>query len=326
VQPVNDPRTVYIVHQYEPQDDYSHQEPGGQNSYPGQWDVNGDGEAEQFDRQWLEDFLSIAGDFAEVNKVPVAVDEFGVNRWAPGAAQYMDDQMSLFEQFGMNQALWEWSTSWQPFAEDTNDMDYRLGAETDHLSPVPNELWDVVQKYWSRNTVRPSNFTEQVSGSPVEPAAGDWWQPPLDTTWQWQLDQAVDPSFEVDLYDIEMFDNDAGVVAALHAQGRKVVCYISVGSWEEWRPDASRFPASVIGNDYGGWPGEKWLDIRQIDLLAPIMQARLDECRPKASTVSSRTTLTATLTIPAFRSPTKINSTTTSGWLTKPTPAACPSV
>jgi hypothetical protein len=37
----------------------------------------------------------------------------------------------------------------------------------------------------------------------------------------------------------------------------------------------------VIGNDYEGWPGEKWLDIRQIDQLAPIMRARLDACRAK---------------------------------------------
>jgi hypothetical protein len=37
----------------------------------------------------------------------------------------------------------------------------------------------------------------------------------------------------------------------------------------------------VLGNDYDGWPGEKWLDIRQIDLLAPIMRARLDECQAK---------------------------------------------
>jgi len=71
------------------------------------------------------------------------------------------------------------------------------------------------------------------------------------------------------------------VVAALHAQGRRVICYISVGSWEDWRPDASQFPAEVLGKDYEGWPGEKWLDIRRIDLLAPIMRARLDLCRAK---------------------------------------------
>jgi hypothetical protein len=54
-----------------------------------------------------------------------------------------------------------------------------------------------------------------------------------------------------------------------------------VGSWEDWRPDKDQFPAEVIGNDYEGWPGEKWLDIRQIDQLAPIMRARLDLCRER---------------------------------------------
>jgi hypothetical protein len=78
-----------------------------------------------------------------------------------------------------------------------------------------------------------------------------------------------------------MFDNDAGMVAGLHAQGKKVVCYISMGSWEDWRPDKDQFPASVIGKEYTGWPGEKWLDIRQIELLAPIQRARLDECKAK---------------------------------------------
>jgi endo-alpha-1,4-polygalactosaminidase (GH114 family) len=70
-------------------------------------------------------------------------------------------------------------------------------------------------------------------------------------------------------------------VAALRAQGRMVICYISVGSWEDWRPDAADFPSSVLGNDYQGWPGEKWLDVRQIDLLAPIMRTRFDQCQAK---------------------------------------------
>jgi hypothetical protein len=116
-----------------------------------------------------------------------------------------------------------------------------------------------------------------------EPASPhDWWKPPLDTSWQWQLgDSAIDQSFDVDMYDIDLFDQSAEVVDALHAKGRKVVCYMSVGSYEDWREDADQFPPSVLGNDYEGWPGEKWLDIRQIDVLAPIMRARLDLCKEK---------------------------------------------
>ena len=110
-----------------------------------------------------------------------------------------------------------------------------------------------------------------------------WWRPPIGASWQWQLTGLpVDPSFGVDVYDIDLFDSDAGSVAALHARGHKVICYISVGSWEDWRPDADQFPESVLGNDYKGWRGERWLDIRQIDLLAPIMRARLDQCASKS--------------------------------------------
>lgn len=112
------------------------------------------------------------------------------------------------------------------------------------------------------------------SGSP-------FWKPAPKTSWQWQLDGTLDTSVDVQMYDIDMFDNDAGVVESLHAQGRKVVCYINVGSWENWRPDADLFPAEVIGNDYDGWPGEKWLDIRQLDVIGPIMQSRLDECKAR---------------------------------------------
>ena len=109
-----------------------------------------------------------------------------------------------------------------------------------------------------------------------------WWQPALNLRWQWQLsDLPVDLSVDVAVYDIDLFDNDADVITALHAEGRQVICYLSVGSWEDWRPDADQFPAAVIGSAYEGWPGEYWLDIRQIDLLAPVLRARLDLCRDK---------------------------------------------
>ena len=128
--------------------------------------------------------------------------------------------------------------------------------------------------------------TACMAVAPAQPssaaAPADWWKPPLATSWQWQLgEDAIDMSFDVDMYDIDLFDHSADTVAALHAQGSKVVCYISVGSYEDWRPDADQFPEAVLGKDYEGWEGEKWLDIRQIDLLAPIMRARLDLCKSK---------------------------------------------
>jgi hypothetical protein len=108
------------------------------------------------------------------------------------------------------------------------------------------------------------------------------WIPPPGTTWQWQLSTppAVEPIDDAQMYDIDMFDNDAAKVAQLHGTGAKVVCYIDAGTWEKFRPDAGQFPKYVLGEP-NGWPGERYLDIRRIDVLGPIMNARVDQCAAK---------------------------------------------
>jgi hypothetical protein len=108
------------------------------------------------------------------------------------------------------------------------------------------------------------------------------WKPTPDLTWQLQFVNApIDTSVEADVYKIDLFDNQPSVVASLRKKGRKVVCYLNAGAWEDWRPDAKRYPEAVMGRGYDGWTGERWLDIRRIDLLAPILRARLDLCRDK---------------------------------------------
>jgi hypothetical protein len=120
-----------------------------------------------------------------------------------------------------------------------------------------------------------------ATSAPVDTEA-EWWQPQPATTWQWQLaGDVIDTSFDVDVYDLDAFDTSAEVVASLHLQNRRVVCYISAGSWEEWRPDAAEFPKEIIGGDYEGWEGEKWFDIRSLDVLGPLLQARMDLCKAK---------------------------------------------
>lgn len=118
---------------------------------------------------------------------------------------------------------------------------------------------------------------------PFSPAPlSSWWHPAPGLTWQWQLSEPpVDMRVEAQAYDIDIFDNAATIVDELHHQGRKAIGYISVGSREDWRPDAGAFPPELLGKEYEGWPGEKWLDIRRIDLLSPIMLARLDLCKAK---------------------------------------------
>jgi hypothetical protein len=120
------------------------------------------------------------------------------------------------------------------------------------------------------------------SGAPIagSGAPGSWWIPPKSLTWYWQLQGTVNNSQPVAAYDIDGFDNSAGEVSTLHGQGKHVICYIDVGTAENWRPDYSSFPASVLGSS-NGWPGERWLDISKLSVLEPIMTARFQMCREK---------------------------------------------
>ena len=111
-----------------------------------------------------------------------------------------------------------------------------------------------------------------VKDPPLPPPPTEVWIPPLNTSWQWQLTDSIDESIDVDMYDIDLFDVPVETIGSLRADGKKVICYISAGSLESWRPDIAKFPAKAIGNDYAGWPGEKWIDIRH----SGIRQVMLD--------------------------------------------------
>jgi hypothetical protein len=107
------------------------------------------------------------------------------------------------------------------------------------------------------------------------------WRPALDTSWQWQLSSPPASILPVQVYDIDGFDNSAQEVAALHARGIHVICYIDVGTWENWRSDAGSFPASVRGSVVDGFSDERWLDIRQLAILEPLIVARMQMCKDK---------------------------------------------
>ncbi len=87
---------------------------------------------------------------------------------------------------------------------------------------------------------------------------GERWRPRPGTAWQWQLSGRLDTSVDVPVYDIDGFDHPARTVAALHDDGRKVICYLSTGAWEEFRPDAGSsrrrcWAAATAGRASAGW-------------------------------------------------------------------------
>ena len=101
------------------------------------------------------------------------------------------------------------------------------------------------------------------------------YRPPVLVTWQWQLEGEINTSYPVEIYDIDLFDSSQSQIRQLQESGKKLICYFSGGSYEEWRPDADQFPGNALGSTLDGWEGERWLDIRS-DAIRTIMVSRLD--------------------------------------------------
>lgn len=155
------------------------------------------------------------------------------------------------------------------------------------------------------------------ASAPDPRVAPPWWTPsPGEVAdWDWQLEEPYDLSAPRAMYDLDLFDLApegsqlryvdgtvirvppgvlAGAIDELHARSPRpvVICYLDTGAFEDYRPDAARFPGyatsipnrpappapgSVIGWDTG-WPGERWLDIREgsRDAFTEVIWARLD--------------------------------------------------
>ena len=128
-------------------------------------------------------------------------------------------------------------------------------------------------------TPTPASAGSGPSGS--MDAGGDRWRPGPGLSWQYQLSGTVDTSVRAEVFDVDAESTDSSTLNELRANGARTICYFSAGSWEPWRSDAAAFPESVKGAAMEGWPDELWLDVRQTEILLPIMEARMADCRTK---------------------------------------------
>ena len=158
------------------------------------------------------------------------------------------------------------------------------------LAAVAGSLFSKRLTVAVRPTATPSS---SVAGRP----SVQRWTPAQQDRWLYQLGSAaprlnacvkpwsgggrrcVKPTvWALDLYAPDGATVNRAAVNAIHRVGGRAVCYVSAGSVEDWRPDAKQFPRSVVGNALDGWPGEKWLDVRALRSLRPLMETRADRC------------------------------------------------
>ncbi|KAF2474914.1 uncharacterized protein BDR25DRAFT_214372 [Lindgomyces ingoldianus] len=107
------------------------------------------------------------------------------------------------------------------------------------------------------------------------------WYPAVQSPIQMILSGSLDidpwhPSIvpNIGIYDIDLFDNSNDTIRLLHRLGKKVVCYFSAGTAEDWRPDFGNFTESDMGANLPLWPGERYLNIRSKNVWK-IMARRL---------------------------------------------------
>ncbi len=212
-------------------------------------------------------------DPATINSLQITANYKGAaradQRWI---WRILDWQQRKWILLGDNRAAasWQWSTltfnAGGTLANYVNPTNRQIRVRVQSVSTSDDMDLDCESIVFTTNTPTPT----------PTPTPNTWWRPVPNTGWQIQLQGAVNTSIDVQVYFIDLFDVPQSKIQQLQSQGRKVVCYFSAGSYENWRPDAGPFPSAVLGAPLDNWPGERWLDIRNLSALSPIMTARMD--------------------------------------------------
>ncbi len=180
------------------------------------------------------------------------------------------------------------------FAEAAKIVVKTLARDLEDLAGMVEDLGepDPWYKYYSNFLYGIGAVSDSVQGPDQSLKRGEmaqilasllqnWWRPQPGTSWQWQLNDELDLSYDVEVYDLDLFDTPKETIEKLHERDIKVICYFSAGTYEDWREDSDQFAEVIKGKPLEDWPDEKWLDIRFTDLLIPVMLNRLSLAKEK---------------------------------------------
>jgi hypothetical protein len=107
------------------------------------------------------------------------------------------------------------------------------------------------------------------------------WNPSLTSTMDWQYSGRRNLNAPVSIFNLDGEETSRTIIRAVKSDGKRAVCYFSAGSYESYRADRTRFPKKLLGRTMDGWPDERWLDIRAVATLRPIMRERMRTCKAK---------------------------------------------
>ena len=154
--PVDVPNVIYQVHMYWP-GEFTHQgvhtNQGialGKDVRPTAITYPGRIRDRMIDKEMLRAYLQPVRDFQRAYNIRIFVGEFSAVRWAPGAAQYLDDCISIFEEYG-----WDWAyhafREWHGWSAEHDEQFWVKGTPNPAFATEETERAKVLKKAMSRN-------------------------------------------------------------------------------------------------------------------------------------------------------------------------------
>jgi len=102
--------------------------------------------------------------------------------------------------------------------------------------------------------------------------------------WDWQLKAPADLDRDVEMLALDPRLVTVDKLQRLHAEGINTVCHVNAGTIAETDPGFSNFPPAVIGNAHKTRPNERYLDIRWIEIVVPLITRKFVACKTQGFT------------------------------------------
>jgi hypothetical protein len=104
----------------------------------------------------------------------------------------------------------------------------------------------------------------------------------LGKSWHLQLQGQLKNLPDVEVYDVDLFDTQITTFQEIRkkSKAKKIICYFSAGTHEDWRKDLKDYPVKSLGKPLPEWKGERWFN-PALKETRQVILSRLDLAKKK---------------------------------------------